>query len=228
MDEDKPQRRIRSYVLRQGRLTSGQAYALEHFWSHYGIEFSPTALDLNQLFGRPAPKILDIGVGMGDTSIALAAAHPENDYLAVEVHKPGLGSLLRQARDANINNIRVICNDVLEVLMYQISDRCLDHVYIFFPDPWPKKRHHKRRLINPDFLSLLLPKLKAHGRIFIATDWQELAEHVLAVCDHQQGLINLAGRGNAAPRPRWRPLTKFERRGKKLQHSVWDFVYALA
>lgn len=228
MDEDKRQRRIRSYVLRQGRLTTGQAHALEHFWLYYGIDFSHTALDLNQVFGRPAPKILDIGVGMGDTSIALAAAHPENDYLAVEVHKPGIGSLIRQARDADINNIRVICNDVLEVLMHQIPDRCLDHVYIFFPDPWPKKRHHKRRLINPEFLSLLLPKLRAHGRIFIATDWQELAEHVLAVCDNQQGFINLAGKGNAAPRPTWRPLTKFEQRGKKLQHSVWDFVFGLA
>ncbi len=228
MDQDKPRRRIRSYVLRQGRLTSGQAHALEHFWLDYGIEFSRTMLDLDQVYARSAPKVLDIGVGMGDTSIALALAHPENDYLAVEVHQPGVGSLLRQARDVNINNIRVICHDVMEVLKYQIPDQSLDHVYIFFPDPWPKKRHHKRRLISPDFLSLLLPKLRAHARIFIATDWQDLADHVLSVCDEHQGLINLAGRGNAAPRPHWRPLTKFEKRGQKLQHPVWDFVYGLA
>jgi len=228
VDEDKPQRRIRSYVLRQGRLTTGQAHALEYYWPFYGIDFSRARLDLDQVFDRPAPRILDIGFGMGDTSIALARARPENDYLAVEVHRPGIGSLLRQARAANINNIRVICADVIEVLTHQIPDQSLDHVYILFPDPWPKKRHHKRRLINPDFLSRLLPKLHRHGRIFIATDWQDLAEHVMTVVGDHKGFINLAGEGNTAPRPRWRPITKFERRGKNLRHPVWDFIYGLA
>ena len=184
--------------------------------------------NLEQIFGRSAPKVFDIGAGMGDTSIGLASAHPENDYLAVEVHQPGVGSLLRQAKAQNTGNIRIICNDVIEVLTHQITDRIFDHVYIFFPDPWPKKRHHKRRLISSEFLTLLTPKLKTHGRIFIATDWQELAEHVIAVCDNHCGLINLAGRGYTAPRPIWRPLTKFEQRSKKLQHPVYDFVYCLS
>ncbi len=225
MDQNRPLRQIRSYVLRQGRLTSGQAYALEHFWQLYGIDYSPTIINLEQIFGRSAPKAFDIGAGMGDTSIGLASAHPENDYLAVEVHQPGVGSLLRRAKAQNMGNIRVICNDVIEVLTHQISDRSFDHVYIFFPDPWPKKRHHKRRLISSEFLTLLTPKLKTHGRIFIATDWQELAEHVIAVCDNHCGLINMAGKGVTAPRPIWRPLTKFEQRGKKLQHPVYDFAY---
>jgi tRNA (guanine-N7-)-methyltransferase len=228
VEENKAKRRIRSYVLRQGRLTSGQAYALAHFWQYYGIDYSATILDLNKIFNRVAPKVLDIGVGMGNTSIALAKAHPENDYLAVEVHQPGVGSLLRQIEAAAISNVRVICHDVMEVLTQQIPDRCLEHVYIFFPDPWPKKRHHKRRLINSEFVSLLIPKLMPHARLYIATDWQELALHVLTICDNHGGLINLAGIGNAAPRPTWRPLTKFEQRGKNLQHSNWDFVYALS
>jgi tRNA (guanine-N7-)-methyltransferase len=165
---------------------------------------------------------------MGETTIALAKAHPENDYLAVEVHQPGVGSLLRLAQAVSINNIRVIQHDVIDVLTYQIPGQSIEQVYIFFPDPWPKKRHHKRRLISSKFLSLLIPKLKAHGRIFIATDWQDLAEHVARVCDNHTSLVNLAGKGNTAPRPAWRPLTKFEQRGRKLEHPVWDFVYGLS
>ena len=165
---------------------------------------------------------------MGDTSISLALAHPENDYLAVEVHRPGVGSLLRLADAESINNVRVICNDVFEVLTHQIPNGSLDGVYIFFPDPWPKKKHHKRRLISPAFLDLLIGKLKTHASIFIATDWQELAEHVLLVCDNHSGLINISGNGNYAPRPKWRPLTKFEKRGKNLRHSVFDFIYCLS
>ena len=228
VDKDKTQRPIRSYVLRQGRLTSGQAYALENYWGLYGIEFSKAKLDLDLVYGRTSPKILDIGVGMGNTSVTLALAHPENDYLAVEVHQPGVGSLLRLAQEEDINNLRVICHDVVEVLSHQIPERSIDQVYIFFPDPWPKKRHHKRRLVSSAFLSLLIPKLTSHARIFIATDWQDLAEHVIKVCDNHPGLINLAGKGNAVPRPTWRPLTKFEQRGKRLLHPVWDFIYALS
>ena len=228
MDKEKARRPVRSYVLRQGRLTSGQAYALDNYWERYGIEFSKSKLDLDRVYARTAPKILDIGVGMGNTSIALALAHPENDYLAVEVHQPGVGSLLRLAQENNINNLRIICHDVVEVLSHQLPEHIIDHVYIFFPDPWPKKRHHKRRLISSEFLSLLIPKLTSHARIFIATDWQDLAEYIIKVCDNHPGIINLAGKGNAAPRPAWRPLTKFEQRGKELQHPVLDFIYALS
>jgi tRNA (guanine-N7-)-methyltransferase len=221
-------RRIRSYVLRKGRLTSGQAYALKHYWQHYGIDYSPVTLDLQQVFGRKAPRVLDIGVGMGDTSISMAKAHPENDYLAVDVHQPGIGSLLRQAEAANLTNIRVVCNDVIEVLTHQLPNRCLELIYMFFPDPWPKKRHHKRRLISDEFISLLTQKMAIHGRIFIATDCIKLSEHIMTVCDNHRELINMAGKGNAAPRPTWRPLTKFEKRGIKLQHPMNDFIYCLS
>lgn len=217
---------IRSYVLRQGRLTPAQARALENHWQRYGIDFSTTPLDLNRVFNRPAPKIVEIGSGMGDVTLALARAHPENDYLAVEVHKPGVGSLLREASLERVENIRVISHDIVAVLKAQLSDKSLDEVYIFFPDPWPKKRHHKRRLVNTDFMTLLTTKLKSHARIFLATDWRDLAEQMLEVCDAQAGLINLAGKGHYAPRPHWRPLTKFEQRGHRLEHQVWDLVYA--
>ena len=215
-------------MLRQGRLTKGQSQALEQYWSQYGIDFTAKKLDLDHVFNRSAPRILDIGSGMGDSTLQLAEAHPENDYLAVEVHRPGVGALIRQAALKNIHNIRIINHDVMDVLRHQLLMTCLDEVYIFFPDPWPKKRHHKRRLINPPLLELLLPTLKPHGRLFIATDWAELAEHVLNICDNTPGLYNLAGKGNATPRPAWRPLTKFEQRGKRLEHPVWDFAYARA
>ncbi len=227
MGELLSRRPIRSFVLRQGRLTTGQSQALEKHWPLYGIEYSPNTLDLDQIFGRHAPKILEIGSGMGDVTLSLAKQHPENDYLAVEVYKPGIGGLIRQADSANINNIRIICHDIVEVIEYQIENRCLDEVYIFFPDPWPKKRHHKRRLVNPGFMSLLTTKLKTHARLFIATDWRDLAEQILAVCDSTSNLVNLAGPGNYALRPYWRPLTKFEQRDRNLSHEYWDFAYSL-
>lgn len=220
-------RKIRSYVLREGRLTRGQAHALKKYWPVFGIDKSDRKLDLNRIFGRAAPKILDIGTGMGEGTVAFAKTHPENDYLAVEVHRPGIGSLFRQAAEDELSNIRVINRDIVEVLEHQIPEQSLDEVYIFFPDPWPKKKHHKRRLINSAFLSLLYPKLKSHARLYIATDWRELADYILNACDGYPGLGNLAGKGYFAPRPVWRPLTKFERRGKNLKHPTWDMVYGV-
>jgi len=220
-------RPIKSYVLRQGRLTTAQANALETFWPEYGIDYGNTRLELNQIYKRAAPKILDIGSGMGDSILELASRHTENDYLAVEVHKPGVGNLIRTAANLHIFNIRVICHDVVEVLQHQLADRCLEQVFIFFSDPWPKKRHHKRRLVNPAFLDLLVPKLKTNARLFLATDWQDLAEHMLTVCDKYPGLNNIAGNGHYTPRPVWRPVTKFERRGKRLEHAVWDLCYSV-
>ena len=220
-------RGIRSYVLRQGRLTDAQAHALENFWPDYGIDFNTVSIDPDLIFQRTAPRVLDIGSGMGETLIKLAETHPENDYLAVEVHRPGVGNLIKMARNFNLGNIRVICHDVIEVLQNRLSNHCLDQVYIFFPDPWPKKRHHKRRLVNTAFLNLLIPKLKTNARIFLATDWQDLAEHMLTVCDQHPGLINIAGTGNYTPRPDWRPVTKFENRGIRLEHGVWDLAYCL-
>ncbi|MGY8815878.1 MAG: tRNA (guanosine(46)-N7)-methyltransferase TrmB [Gammaproteobacteria bacterium] len=221
-------RSIRSYVLRQGRLTDGQANALERYWPKFGIEFSTDSLNLPNIFHRNAPKILDIGTGMGETLIELAGLNCENDYLAIEVHRPGVGSLIRNAAANNLGNIRVINHDVMDVLQHQLADNSLDQVYIFFCDPWPKKRHHKRRLVNHEFLSLLIPKLKLNARIFLATDWEDLANHLLEVCDHHPGLRNIAGKNNFTPRPQWRPLTKFEQRGKKLDHDVWDLCYCPA
>ena len=220
-------RTIRSYVLRQGRLTNAQTYALQHHGDHFCIDFSPDILELNRIFRRPAPKVLDIGSGMGQVAISMAKSHPENDFLAVEVHKPGVGNLIKHAVTEKLNNIRIIYHDIVEILAHQLPNRCLDEVYIFFPDPWPKKRHHKRRLISHDFLSLLIPKLKTHGRLFIATDWQDLADHMLLVCDMEKRLINLSGLGYYTPRPYWRPVTKFEQRGRKLNHQVWDLAYGL-
>jgi tRNA (guanine-N7-)-methyltransferase len=218
-------RHVRSYVRREGRMTIAQKRAIEKYWHAYGVEFSKTKLDLDLLYHRAAPKILDIGTGTGEVTATLAKTHPENDYLAVEVHHPGVGSLIRRIVQDRITNIRISDHDVTDVLRYQLPAGCLDMVYIFFPDPWPKKRHHKRRLLNTDFLNLLNNCLKANGRIFIATDWQDLAEHVLETFSRHQDFINLAGAGRYAPRPYWRPHTRFEKRGQKLEHTIWDFVY---
>jgi tRNA (guanine-N7-)-methyltransferase len=165
---------------------------------------------------------------MGEATVEIARAHPENDYLAIEVHQPGVGSLLRRAAEAGVRNLRVIAHDVVEVLRAQIPDRSLDEVYLFFPDPWPKKRHHKRRLVSRTFLALLVPKLRSHGRFYLASDSPDMARHLLATCDACPGLENLAGKGSYAPRPRWRPLTKFELRGERLRQSAFDLAYCPA
>ena len=215
-------------MLRQGRITRAQERALQEHWRSYGVDYQPQWLDLNQVYDRPAPKILEIGSGGGENILALANLHPENDYLALEVHRPGVGKLIHQAVALRLPNIRVICHDAVEVLSRMISDNSLEQVLIFFPDPWPKQRHHKRRLLQPEFVALMRRKLQDHGRLFLATDWQDLAQHMLLTCDADAGLINLAGHGHYAPRPRWRPLTRFEQRGRHLRHRVWDLVYAVS
>ena len=207
-------------------MTESQRHALDDFWQDYGIEYTQDQIDLIELFGRPAPTVMDIGTGMGDSCIALASNHPENNYLAVEVHRPGVGSLLRQIHTRQLGNVRVSNHDVIEILTYQTPPNSLDEVHIFFPDPWPKKRHFKRRLINPVFLRLLSPCLKSHARLFIATDWEDYAESILAAIAETPGYVNLAGDQQTAPRPHWRPLTKFEKRGKSLGHAVYDFVFS--
>lgn len=220
-------RKVRSFVLREGRLTRGQARAIEQHWHDYGVDFSHEPVNLDQVFGRSAPKILEIGSGMGEVLTALSVSHPENDYFAVEVHGPGVGSLIRQAVQHHLTNIRVVRHDAVEILRYQLHEKCLDEVYAFFPDPWPKKRHHKRRLITAEFVSLLVSRMKSHGRLFILTDFEDLAWEMLEVCDASEGLINLAGKGRCAPRPHWLPPTKFESRGKKLGHQIWSLAYGV-
>ncbi|MFN7086445.1 MAG: tRNA (guanosine(46)-N7)-methyltransferase TrmB [Burkholderiales bacterium] len=216
-------RPIRSFVLRQGRVSNAQQRAYQTLLPRYGIAFSPEILDLERIFGRAAPKILEIGFGMGETTAAIAAAHPENDYLGIEVHTPGVGSLLKRIDEQRLANVRIIQHDAVEVLEHMIGRATLDGVHVFFPDPWPKKRHHKRRLIQPRFVSLLAERLKPGAYVHVATDWQEYAEQVLAVLAAEPQLVNTAD--GYAPRPDYRPQTKFEARGLKLGHGVWDIVF---
>lgn len=217
------QRAIRSFVLRQGRTSSGQQRAIEALLPIFGIAYSPAQLDLVQVFGRPAPKILEIGFGMGSATAEIARANPDQDYLGIEVHTPGVGNLLKLIQEYELNNIRIIQHDAVEVLRDMIVDDALDGAHIFFPDPWPKKRHHKRRLIQPAFINLLCRKLKPGGYLHVATDWQEYAEQVMEVLAAQPALKNAAQ--GYAPRPDYRPLTKFEQRGLNLGHGVWDLIF---
>ncbi|MCZ7562987.1 MAG: tRNA (guanosine(46)-N7)-methyltransferase TrmB [Burkholderiales bacterium] len=217
------ERPIRSYVLRQGRTTAAQARAQRELLPRYGIAYAPRPLDLAGAFGRAAPKILEIGFGMGETTAAVAAAHPENDYLAVEVHGPGVGSLLNRIAARGLANVRVIRHDAVEVLEHMIGPASLDGVHVFFPDPWPKKRHHKRRLIQPAFVRLLAARMKPGAYLHIATDWQDYAEHILAVLAAEPALANTVAA--FSPRPETRPETKFERRGLALGHRVWDLLF---
>lgn len=222
--ENLKNRRIRSFVLRQGRLTKGQAHAIEMIWPQFGIEYAEKKLDLNKIFERTeSKKILEIGFGMGESTSKIAQTLPECDFLAVEVHTPGVGSLLKLMNEFDIQNIRIIQHDVVEVLLHMIPDNSLDGVHIFFPDPWHKKRHHKRRLIQTKFISLLCSKLKLYGYLHVATDWQEYAEWVMEVLTMESQLKNSAL--DYADKPAYRPLTKFENRGIKLGHGVWDLVF---
>ena len=217
------QRRIRSFVLRQGRVSNAQQRALDTLRPRFGIPYAPGLLDLDTAYGRQAPKILEIGFGMGETTAAIAAAHPENDYLAIEVHTPGVGSLLKLVGENDLTNVRIIQHDAVDVLQQMIPDGALDGVHVFFPDPWHKARHKKRRLLQSPLVALLASKLKLGGYLHAATDWQDYAEQILAVLTAEPLLKNTAV--DYAPRPDYRPLTKFEQRGLRLGHGVWDIVF---
>jgi tRNA (guanine-N7-)-methyltransferase len=220
MTEHRP---IRSFVLRQGRVSNAQRQALETLMPEYGVSFGTDLLDFERIFGRSAPTFLEIGFGMGETTAAIAREHPQNDYLAAEVHTPGVGSLLKQIKELGLTNVRVLQRDVVELLQQALPPESLSGVHIFFPDPWPKTRHHKRRLIQPAFVALLCRYLKPGGYIHAATDWQDYAEQILAVFADQSQFVNTAV--DYAPRPAYRPLTKFEQRGLRLGHGVWDVVF---
>lgn len=224
-DDAKPRRRIRSFVLRMGRMTAGQQRALDELWPRYGIDFAAATLDLDQVFNRHAPRVIEIGFGTGEALFAYAQAHPEMDCLGIEVHKPGAGHLLLQVQQAATTNIRVSCSDAVEVLSQQIPAASIDAVHVFFPDPWHKKRHHKRRLIQTAFADVLARALRQDGMLRLATDWQDYAEHMRAVLDEHPEFINTAGAEGYVPRPDDRPLTRFERRGHRLGHGVWDMAY---
>lgn len=218
-----PRRPIRSYVLRQGRVTGAQQRARETLLPQFGIPYSRELLDLTRVFGRAAPRILEIGTGMGETSARIAAAHPENDYIGIEVHAPGVGSLLNRIVELGLANIRVIQHDAVEVLRDMIPPTALDGVHIFFPDPWPKKRHHKRRMIQPLFVALLASRMKPGAYLHVATDWEDYAQQILDVLSAEPLLANTCS--GFAPRPEWRAQTKFESRGLRLGHGVWDVIF---
>lgn len=220
-----PRRTIRSFVLRAGRLTTAQQRALEELWPKYGIDETQGALDLDSVFGRAAPRCLEIGFGTGDVIAALAEAHREIDYLGIEVHPPGIGRLLLRADRAGLRNLRVIRGDAVEVLSRSIGDGSIDEVLIFFPDPWHKTRHAKRRLVDADFVAAVARKLRPGGILRLATDWQSYAQQMLRVCSAEPALLSLSADGTFVARPEFRPPTRFERRGERLGHRVWDLAY---
>ena len=224
-EEGKFMRRIRSFVRREGRLTKGQERALLELWPVMGVEYRDEMLDLNQLFGRDAPIVLEIGFGMGKSLVEMAAAAPEKNFIGIEVHRPGVGACLSSAQDAGITNLRLFCHDAVEVLGQMIPDQSIDTLQLFFPDPWHKARHHKRRIVQPAFVQMLRPKLKIGGVFHMATDWENYAEHMLEVMNAAEGFVNTV-EGDYAPRPDSRPLTKFEQRGHRLGHGVWDLLFA--
>lgn len=216
-------RHIRSYVLRQGRMSVAQTRAYETLFSRYALPYSAEPIDLDGAFGRHAPKTLEIGFGMGETTASIARAHPQIDYVGIEVHSPGVGSLLKQIAELGLTNLRIVQHDAVEVVQNMLLPGALDAIHVFFPDPWPKKRHHKRRLVQAPFVTLLASRLKAGGYIHLATDWQEYAEQMLEVLRSEASLSNTAEA--YAARPGYRPQTKFEQRGLRLGHEVWDLVF---
>jgi tRNA (guanine-N7-)-methyltransferase len=218
-------RSVRSFVLRQGRATAGQERALSQLWPKYGVEYSPARLDLQALFGRAAPHMLEIGFGAGEALLEFATAHPEMDCIGIEVHRPGVGRLLLGAEAATLRNLRVICHDAVEVLQHQLAPASIELAHIFFPDPWPKKRHHKRRLIQAPFVELLAQTIAPGGTLRLATDWEQYAQQMRDVIDASSKFVNVAADAGFVARSAERALTRFERRGQRLGHGVWDLEY---
>ncbi len=219
------QRRVRSFVLRQGRFTPAQQRAFEDSWPRFGLDYLGTPRDFDAVFGRTAKRVVEIGFGNGE-ALRYAAAHdPGRDYIGIEVHAPGVGRLLNALTEDGSDHVRVYRHDAVEVLTHEIVAGGLDEIRIYFPDPWHKKRHHKRRLLQPAFAELLVRKLAPDGRLHLATDWQDYAEQMWDVLDATPGLRNRAGARGHLPRPAWRPQTHFEHRGQRLGHGVWDLLY---
>lgn len=218
-------RKIRSFVRREGRLTRGQQRGLEKIWPQFGIEHNLGLLDLDKIFKRDAPRTLEIGFGNGASLAEQARQHPDIDFLGIEVHRPGVGNLLQVIEREGLSNIRVMQEDAVEILRDQIPPNSLDKVQLFFPDPWHKKKHHKRRIVQFEFAALLLDRLKRGGIFHMATDWQHYAEHMLEVMNAATGYKNVSKTNDYVPRPDARPLTKFEQRGHRLGHEVWDLMF---
>jgi tRNA (guanine-N7-)-methyltransferase len=229
MDEQHTGRRsIRSFVRRTGRMTPSQERALKELWPRYGLDYTNDCLDLDALFGRKAPHILEIGFGNGDTLVEAAAESPDSDFLGLEVHEPGAGHCLLKAEAADLNNLRIVVHDAIEVLREQIADAALDRINLYFPDPWPKKRHHKRRIVAPPFLDLVAQKVAAAGTLHIATDWANYAEHIDETMAGYDGFRLLERREHSGDQPLERQTTKFETRGLRKGHHIWDWKYERA
>lgn len=222
--EQSPTRKIRSFIRRQGRITEGQQFAVDHYWDKYGLD-PVERLDAAKAFGRNAPLCLEIGFGNGDCLAQLAAANPDKDYIGIEVHRPGVGHLLIQAEQQSLGNLRFYCHDAIEVLEQAITDGSLSAVHLFFPDPWPKKKHHKRRIVQASFLDLLAKKLHPGGYFHAATDWEHYAHAMLEVLSQDARFGNTSPTNAYCEKPAYRPLTKFEQRGLRLGHGVWDLVF---
>lgn len=225
MEKTDLKRTIKSFVLRQGKITLGQERAIIELLPSYGIEYTPDLIDLDLAFARANPKIIEIGFGMGDATWHIAKNNPENDYLGIEVHLPGVGSLLMNLAKESVENLRVIRHDAVEVLKHMIADNSISGFHIYFPDPWHKTRHHKRRIIQPEFVSLLCDKLVPGGYIHLATDWHDYAIWMLKILQENNMLINQSSTNDYVIRPNSRPLTKFESRGITLGHKVWDLFF---
>ncbi|BCA94163.1 tRNA (guanine-N(7)-)-methyltransferase [Legionella antarctica] len=219
------QRRIKSYVLRAGRVSNRQQQGLDLWLKDYELVICDEPWSFLKEFGRTAETVVEIGFGMGTSLLRMAKDNPQLNYIGIEVHQAGVGSLVADLREYQLSNVRIVAHDAVEVFQTQLEDNSLGGVQIFFPDPWHKKRHHKRRLIQPDFIHLLVKKIKQGGFIHCATDWQGYAEHMLEVLSEEQALDNQQLTGGYSPRPESRPLTKFEQRGERLGHGVWDLIF---
>jgi tRNA (guanine-N7-)-methyltransferase len=223
--ERRPHRAVRSFVVRAGRMTAAQERAWTQLWPRYGVATDDARLDLGALFARIAPRTVEIGCGNGETLVALAAAHPDRDYLGIEVHRPGVGHMMLRANELGLRNLRVICRDAVEVLRDCIAESSLDEVLLYFPDPWPKKRHHKRRIVQPAFVELAASRLRVGGVLRMATDWEHYAAQMLEVANACPLLANESQSGDYVARPDSRPVTRFERRGQRLGHGTWDLSF---
>ncbi|NLS12889.1 tRNA (guanosine(46)-N7)-methyltransferase TrmB [Vibrio sp. SM6] len=225
-EDGKVIRKIRSFVRREGRLTKGQESAMKECWPSMGIDYQPQLLNWQEVFGNDNPVVLEIGFGMGASLVEMAKNAPEKNFIGIEVHSPGVGACLAAAREAGVTNLRVMCHDAVEVFEHMIPNGSLSTLQLFFPDPWHKKRHHKRRIVQLEFAEMVRSKLQLDSGIFhMATDWENYAEHMIEVMDAAPGYRNIAENGPYIPRPDERPLTKFEARGHRLGHGVWDIKY---
>lgn len=225
IDQAEQHGHIKSFARRRGHLSKGQEKAIEQGMPVWGVQYTPNQhLDFARQFGREAENWLEIGFGMGETTAKIALEHPDVNYLGVEVYPAGVGAMLKRIEEHQIKNVRIMSHDVIDIVQHMIPDNSLSRVLIYFPDPWRKKRHHKRRLIRPDFIAQLCPKIREGGILHCATDWQNYAEQMLDVLNNEPSLENTCD--GFAPRPQTRPLTKFENRGLKLGHGVWDLIYA--